>query len=60
MKKLVILDYEKCEVHTYSVELPKSKEPVDKLVYELIEKFGHSWETIDFMVVDSDNDIIVH
>jgi hypothetical protein len=60
MKKLIVFDYEKCKLHIYSVNIPKSKEPVDGYLYALIEKFGHNWETADVMVVDGDNDIIVH
>jgi hypothetical protein len=60
MKKLIIFDYEKGKLHIYSVNIPKSKEPVDGYLYALIEKFGHNSETADVMVVDNDNDIIVH
>lgn len=56
MKKLIILDYEKGELHTYSV-----KEQSDDDYYEdLINKFGHSLKNCEWMIVDSDNDIIVH
>ena len=56
MKKLVILDFVSRKVHTYNVE---SKLPYFETV-QLIKKLGHEPESCDWLVVDSDNDIIVH
>lgn len=59
MQKLVILDFEKGEVHTYSI-----KDSIDGLMYEsimkLLELFGHKEDSCQWMVINSDEYIINH
>lgn len=56
MVKLVVLDYEKGEVHSYSC-----KEGLEYEEYEdLIDKFGHSFSNCHWILVDDDSKIIQH
>jgi hypothetical protein len=56
MKKLIILNYEKGELHTYSV-----KEQSDDDCYrDLIDKLGHNLKNCEWMIVDNDECIINH
>lgn len=56
MIKLVILAYDEGKVHTYTVEKGLQYEEYE----DLITKFGHRLADCYWIVVDSDNDIIIH
>lgn len=56
MKKLIILDYEKGELHIYSVR----EQPDDEYYEDLIDKFGHSFSNCHWILVDDDSKIIQH
>lgn len=64
MQKLVILDFEKGEVHTYSINPSRLQEINSKgelITYEdIIETFGHNESNCQWMVINSDEYIINH
>jgi len=56
MIKLVILSYDEGKVHIYSAKKGLQYEEYE----DLIDKFGHQLSECYWMLVDGDNDIIVH
>ena len=63
MKKLVVLDYKKGEVHTYSIDedrMAKREQALINQKLNFIEKMGHNADKCVMITLENDSKIINH